>query len=124
MRAGASYGNSAIPPLASALPATTATALKRQGWPSVMMEVRREGHLLVTNHNLPEAVILPPEEYDRLVLAAQNAREMPDPVVDALVQKFNERLKCLQEPDADEKLANAMLKSLALDAKLIAGDAY
>jgi len=36
----------------------------------VMAAVRREGHLLITNHNVLEAVILPPEQYDQLVSAA------------------------------------------------------
>jgi len=56
------YPTATQAPLAATLPSKTATTLKRQGWPGIMADVRREGHLLITNHNLPEAVILPPEE--------------------------------------------------------------
>jgi len=111
-------------PLAVTLPSTTATALKRQGWPSIMADVRREGHLLITNHNLPEAVILPPEEYDRLVNAARKSKDASSLRIEALKRKFAERLACLQEPGANEKLDTAMLKPLELRGQVLAGQGY
>jgi len=109
---------------AARLPATTATEMKRQGWRSVMASVRRDKHVLITNHNAPEAVILAPEEYDRLVQAAQKGAATPDPQLEALRMKFRERLKCLQAPGANEKLAHAMLKPLDLGGRVIAGEGY
>jgi len=115
---------SAYPPVAAQLPATTATEMKRQGWRSVMADVRREGHLLITNHNIPEAVILPPEQYDRLVSAAQQAWLQPDPRLEALRLRFRERMKCLLEEGANEKLGNAMLHPHNSDGRVMAGEAY
>jgi len=111
-------------PVSAQLPATTATEMKRQGWRSVMADVRREGHLLITNHNIPEAVILPPEQYDRLVSAAQKAWSQPDPKLETLRLRFRERMKCLLEEGANEKLGNAMLYPITLDGRVTAGEAY
>jgi len=120
----APYTSPASIPFAATLPTTTATELKRQGWRSVVASVRRDKHVLITNHNTPEAVILMPEEYDRLVDAAQKGASLPDPKIAALKMKFRQRLQGLQTPEANEKLANAMLAPLDLDGEVIAGEDY
>jgi len=38
--------------------------------------------------------------------------------------KFMERLKCLEKPGANEKLASAMTAPLDLGGKVIAGEGY
>jgi len=106
------------------LPVTTASDLKRQGWRSVMVQVRREGHMLITNHNTPEAVILSPEQYDRLVSAAQQALARPNPKLEALRLRFKERMQCLLEEGANEKLGSLMSRPLKLDGTVIAGETY
>jgi len=111
-------------PFAITLPTITATELKRQGWRSVMADVRREKHVLITNRNAPEAVILTPEEYDRLVEIAQKAATQPAPTLEALKMRFRERLKCLQEPGGNEKLANLMSTYPKLNGRVIAGESY
>jgi len=122
MLAQAPYSSASQAPLAATLPSKTATTLKRQGWPGIMADVRREGHLLITNHNLPEAVILPPEEYDRLVVAAKNAALAPAPKIEALKMKFRERMKALQSEDAEHKLSTLMSQPLRLNGSVIAGE--
>jgi len=109
---------------AATLPTTTATEMKRQGWRSVMANVRRDKHVLITNHNAPEAVILAPEEYDRLVNAARNAATAPDAQLEALRMAFRARLQCLQEPGANEKLANLMGSYPKLNGRVLAGESY
>src|SRR5207253_2637668 len=46
------------------LPRAPASDFKMLGWPGVMNTLRANGTLLVTNHDGPEAVIIPVAEYD------------------------------------------------------------
>jgi len=112
---------SPIPPAAQ-LPSTTATDMKRRGWRSIMADVRRQGHMVITNHNLPEAVILPPEEYERLVNISRTALDQREQEIEALKLKFRERMQRLQEPGANEKLANLMSSYPKLDGRVLAGE--
>jgi len=106
------------------LPSTTATDMKRRGWRGIMADVRRQGHMLITNHNLPEAVILPPEEYERLTNISRAVLEQREQQIEALKMKFRERMKCLQEPGANEKLANLMSSYPKLEGRVLAGESY
>jgi len=106
------------------LPSTTATDMKRRGWRGIMADVRRQGHMVITNHNLPEAVILPPEEYERLTNISRAVLEQREQQIEALKMKFRERMKCLQEPGANEKLANLMSSYPKLDGRVLAGESY
>jgi len=106
----------------SRLPATSASDMKRQGWRGVMATVRREGHLVITNHNIPEAVILPPEQYDRLVSAAEERAAAQASKLDAVRVRFRERMKVLFDPGANEKLGNAMLHPVNLAGRVLAGE--
>jgi len=109
---------------AARLPATTASEMKRQGWRGVMAAVRREGHLLITNHNIPEAVILPPEQYDKLVSAANESASEQDPRLEALRLRFRERMQCLLEPDANARLGSLMSRRPKLDGRVMVGESY
>jgi len=122
-REPANHAAASYAPIA-ALPATTASDMKRQGWRGVMAAVRREGHLLITNHNVPEAVILPPEQYDQLVSAARRGLAAPDPELAALRLRFRERMQCLLAPGANEKLAALMSGPMTLDGQVIAGASH
>ena len=57
------------------LPHTPASDVKKLGWRGVMQVVARNGRMVVTNHNKPEAVILPVEEYNRLLALLREAGE-------------------------------------------------
>jgi len=108
----------------SRLPATSASDMKRQGWRGVMATVRREGHLVITNHNIPEAVILPPEQYDRLVNAAQQALSQPDSKLEALRTRFRERMKRLDSEDAEVRMSELMSQPMTLNGTVIAGETF
>jgi len=108
----------------SRLPATSASDMKRQGWRGVMATVRREGHLVITNHNIPEAVILPPEQYDRLVSAAEKGAEVADAKLNALQVRFRERMKLLHSEDAEARLSELMSQPMKLDGTVIAGETF
>jgi len=106
------------------LPTATSSELKRQGWRNIMLDVHREGHLLVTNHNIPEAVILPPEQYDKLRRAAAQVASTQEEKLEALRLRFRQRVQCLQEAGGNEKLEAAMLRPLNLDGQVLAGEGY
>jgi hypothetical protein len=61
-----SVKQSAFLPLAK-LPRTHASDLKKLGWRGMMNALRSKGKLLVTNHDEPEAVIIPVAECDALM---------------------------------------------------------
>jgi len=109
-------------PASTRLAILTATEMKRQGWRGVLSSMRRQGHLVITNHNIPEAVILPPEQYDRLILAA--AAVTPDPRLDTLRLQFQERLRALDSEQAEQKLSTLMSQPMNLDGTVMAGDTY
>ena len=63
------------------LPRTPASDLKKLGWRGMMNALRSKGKLLVTNHDEPEAVIIPVAEYDQLMrLAEQSDQRGPGAV--------------------------------------------
>ena len=80
------------------LPRTPASDVKRLGWRGVMRTVGREGKVLVTNHDQPEAVILSTDEYQRLMQAAEGAQAQQDAALDTLRRRFDARLAALAEP--------------------------
>ena len=44
------------------LPTVPAADVKKRGWRGLMRRLEREGPLVVTNHDEPEAVIVPVED--------------------------------------------------------------
>lgn len=103
------------------LPRTPASDVKKLGWRGVMDAVRREGKVVVTNHDRPEAVILPAEEYDRLLELLHAAGEKDRAMLDALRRKYDERLAWLNEPEAGEVLDSLFDKPLDLGGRVFSG---
>ncbi len=106
------------------LPHTPASDVKKLGWRGVMKVVARNGKVVVTNHNQPEAVILPVEEYNRLLNLLRDAAIRDEISLDALRRKFDERLACLNAPGAGEKMRDILRKPLDLEEQVIAGADY
>lgn len=100
------------------LPRTPASDVKKLGWRGVMKVVARQGKVVVTNHNEPEAVILPIAEYERL---AQAASQQSRTVLAELREKYDARLAWLDEPGADEVLDSMFDKPLTLGGKTFTG---
>jgi hypothetical protein len=62
------------------LPRIPASDLKKLGWHGMMNMLRSKGKFLVTNHDEPEAVIIPVAEYEDLMrLAAQSEAQAGSP---------------------------------------------
>ncbi|HRN61922.1 MAG TPA: type II toxin-antitoxin system prevent-host-death family antitoxin [Luteimonas sp.] len=103
------------------LPRAPASDVKKLGWRGVMKLVARHGPVVVTNHNAPEAVILPAEEYERLAQAASQSSSL---VLGELRAKYDARLQSLDASDAGDKLRDILRKPLELDGKVIAGEDF
>ena len=104
-----------------ALPRTPASALKLRGWRGVMDDVRRDGAVLVTNHDRPEAVILPAEAYAALVRAARTGAQRDADVLQTLRARFDARLAALDEAGAGDTLRDVMDAPAKLHGKARAG---
>ena len=114
----------ASPPAVQSLPRTPASDVKKLGWRGVMRTVGREGRVLVTNHDQPEAVILSTDEYQRLVQAAESAQARQQDALQALRQRFDERLATLAADDAGARLRAAFSQPATLDGQVVAGQTH
>jgi prevent-host-death family protein len=114
---------SAFLPLAQ-LPRTPASDLKRLGWRGMMNALRSKGKLLVTNHDEPEAVIIPVAEYDALMLLVEQSEAQTESALAGLRQSFDERLSVLQGRSAATRLRSTMRGRAKLGGKVKAGSGY
>ena len=106
------------------LPRTPASDVKKLGWRGVMKVIGRDGKVLVTNHNEPEAVILSIAEYGAIVHALHKAESWDDSALDILRHRFDERLASLQAADAGDRLRSVMRSPTKLRGKVRAGASY
>jgi prevent-host-death family protein len=113
----------AFPPLAK-LPRTPASDLKKLGWRGMMNSLRSKGKLLVTNHDEPEAVIIPVAEYDHLMRLAQQSEAQAEAALANLKQGFDERLSVLQSQSAATRLQSTIRGGAKLDGNVKAGSGY
>lgn len=110
-------------PLAK-LPRTPASDLKKLGWRGMMKALRSKGKLLVTNHDEPEAVIIPAEEYDVLVQIVEQSEARTESVLVGLRKSFDERLAALQDRSAAARLQSTIRGRAKLVGKVKAGIGY
>ena len=103
------------------LPRTPASDVKKLGWRGVMKAVGRQGRVVVTNHNQPEAVILSADDYAAILRALAEANAGADQVLDTLRQRFDRRLESLRAADAGERLRAVMRQPAKLRGKVKAG---
>jgi PHD/YefM family antitoxin component YafN of YafNO toxin-antitoxin module len=118
-----SANTAAFPPLAK-LPRTPASDLKKIGWRGMMNALRSKGKLLITNHDQPEAVIIPVEEYNALVQIAERSAAQTESALAALRERFDERLSVLQERSAASRLQATIRGRAKSGGKIKAGSGY
>ena len=106
------------------LPRTPASDVKKLGWRGVMKTIGRQGKLVVTNHNEPEAVILSTGEYGAMMQVLREVESRRESALDALRQRFDERLASLQADDAGERLRLLMRGPAKLNGKVKVGASY
>ncbi len=103
------------------LPRTTASDLKKIGWRGMMNTMRSKGKLLVTNHDEPEAVIIPVAEYDALMQLVEQSEARTESALVELRQGFDERLSVLQDRSAASRLQSVVRGRARLGGKIKAG---
>lgn len=107
-----------------ALPQTPASDVKKLGWRGVMKRIARDGNVLITNHNQPEAVILPVEEYNRLLQLLRDAGEKDRNALETLRKQYDERLAVLHTPEARETLRDLLRRPVDFEGTIFTGDEF
>jgi PHD/YefM family antitoxin component YafN of YafNO toxin-antitoxin module len=110
-------------PLAK-LPRTPASELKKLGWRGMMNMLRSKGKLVVTNHDEPEAVIIPVAEYDAIMQLVERSEAQTESALANLRRTFDERLSVLQDRSAATRLQSTMRGRAKLGGKVKAGSGY
>lgn len=90
----------------------------------MMNTLRSKGKLLVTNHDEPEAVIIPVEEYDALMQIVEQSEAQAESALAGLRKSFDERLAVLQDRSVADRLQSAIRRRTKLDGKVKAGSGY
>lgn len=103
---------------------TPASDLKRLGWRGMMNALRSKGRLLVTNHDEPEAVIIPVAEYEALMQLVKQSEAQTESALAILRQSFDERLSVLQGRSAATRLQSIIRGRAKLGGKVKAGSGY
>ena len=106
------------------LPRIPAADVKKLGWRGVISAMRSNGKLLVTNHDEPEAVIIPVAEYDALMQLVEQSEAQTESALAGLRQSFDERLSVLQGRSAATRLQSSIRGRAKLGGKVKAGSGY
>jgi PHD/YefM family antitoxin component YafN of YafNO toxin-antitoxin module len=101
-----------------------ASDVKTRGWRGVMRTLIAQGVVLVTNHDEPEAVIIPAQDYTALVETAKQAESRTAADLEALRRRFDQRLAALAAPDAGARLRSAVRGPVRLRGKVKAGAGF
>jgi prevent-host-death family protein len=119
-----SYPKSTALPHLGKLPRARASDVKKLGWRGMMNAIRSKGKMLVTNHDEPEAVILPAAEYDALMQLVAQSEARAVSALEELRQSFDERLSVLQERSAATRLRSSVKGRVRLGGKVKAGASF
>jgi prevent-host-death family protein len=106
------------------LPRTPASDLKKLGWRGIMNALRSKGRLLVTNHDEPEAVVIPVAEYDALMQLVEQLESQTESALAGLRRSFDDRLSVLQGQSAATRLQSTIRGRAKLSGKVKAGSGY
>lgn len=106
------------------LPRLPASDVKRRGWRGIVRALLANGPVVVTNHSEPQAVIVPPDEYARLVALDEAQKAKMEAALVALRQEWDKRLAVLQEPGANERLDALWKKPMKLRGRVKAGESH
>jgi PHD/YefM family antitoxin component YafN of YafNO toxin-antitoxin module len=118
-----SFKSDALKSLAD-LPRARASDLKKLGWRGMMLTLRSKGRVVVTNHDEPEAVIMPAAEYDAFMQVVRQAEAKAESTLATLRADFDERLSVLNTENAAVRLRATMRGRTKLGGKVKAGMRY
>jgi len=106
------------------LPRAPASDLKKIGWRGIMNALRNKGKVVVTNHDEPEAVIIPVAEYDALMRLVEQSEAQTEATLAGLRRSFDVRLSALQDRSAATRLQSTIRSRAKLGGKVKAGSGY
>jgi PHD/YefM family antitoxin component YafN of YafNO toxin-antitoxin module len=86
--------------------------------------LRSKGKLVVTNHDEPEAVIIPVAEYNAIMQLVEQSEAQAESALAGLRRTFDERLSVLQGRSAATRLQSTMRGPAKLGGKVKAGSGY
>lgn len=98
--------------------------VKKRGWKAVMRLVSDKGAVVVTNHDQPEAVIVPTAEYARLREVARERAGRLDTAEDALRQEWQQRLAVLTQPATRTAVDTLLQGPITLGGTAKAGEGW
>lgn len=104
------------------LSTVAASDVKKRGWKGIMRLLAEKGPVLVTNHDQPDAVIVPTIEYERLRELARQQAQRLDTAEEALRAEWDQRLASLNGPGAREQMDRLMSGPLKLHGQVKAGE--
>lgn len=93
----------------------------RRKWTELQARVRTSKRVAITTHEVVEAVLLTPDEYESLVARARASDETQ---LGHYAERFKQRLACLQEPDARGRIERVLAKRGKLAEPIPSGDSY
>lgn len=100
------------------------SALKTEGWSGFVRAVAEGGALVVTRRNRPEAVIVSPQEFERLMAIAQRERDRRAQALNELSAEFDARLAGLRADDAASRIDRLLDEPVRLGGQLRAGEGF
>jgi prevent-host-death family protein len=106
------------------MPRAPASDLKKIGWRGIMNALRSKGRVVVTNHDEPEAVIIPVAEYDALMQLVEQSEAQTESALAGLRRSFDVRLSVLQDRSAATRLQANIRGRAKLGGKVKAGSGY
>lgn len=106
------------------LPQVAASDVKKRGWKGIMRLLGDKGPVLVTNHEQPDAVIVPTAEYERLREISRKEAAQLDATEDALRAEWDRRMAWLGEPGANAFLRSLVREPLRLNGEVKAGKGW
>ncbi len=106
------------------LPQIPAADVKKRGWRGIMRTITANGPVVVTNHSVPEAVILSAQQYQRLLAIVKENDSKSEASLQGLRHRFDERLAVLHNSDAANRLRALGKGAARLHGKVKAGTGY
>lgn len=106
------------------LPRAPASDLKKRGWRAMMNSLHRDGKLLITNHNEPQAVIIAAADYAELMRRVEGSHARLESALEGLKQSFDQRLSSLQDIRAAARLRSIIKAPVKLRGKVKAGASF
>lgn len=103
------------------LPSKASSDLKRIGWRGLLREVARVGQVAVTNHRMPEAVVIDAKVYDQLVKELVMLRRAAQPSLADLEERFAARIAQMRKPEIDTRLRELFTSPIDLEGSVRVG---